>query len=331
MEDLEAQLKSILTPEKSLAVYHLKWRDPPGTILAGTEGAAHFLPNPDATQAYYDLIFHSVLIPLSTIPLTSLLALNLADLLLPAPSAADYPEQCLGLITILDQTRILTSGTYNARYTRCFFDPLCESLARQLVALPESERPDGKQAWLSRGYTFSQWLARVLMIWAPLVHSDTFMVQHRQRVKDFLRSMRSEVETHYSVTDPYAPLEAADDVDLKLFPRMIAEGPPERSFTNPNPNRHPNPEEPLPIWDYAFWWIRILNAHFALTDYCGHYPYAREWHGQELTERDREYLEKTENALYDVRLKPVFEQVKRDVREGVWRPLEPIERYEVSQ
>lgn len=315
------QLRTILSPENILSVYYLQFPDIKGTTLTGSDGITQFEPNPTSTQTFYDTIYHPILIPLSTLPLASILALDLPALLLPDPQALDFPEQCLGLITILDQTRTLTGGTYNTRYTRCFFDPICEHLAKQLFfSLPEHQRPDGSQAWLSRGYTFSQWLTRVPMLWGPLVHSDTFMVQSRHDVKNFLHSVRSEIETHYSVRDPFAPLESADDVDLTLFPRMVAEDPPEKSFADP--------AQQLQIWEYGFWWIRILNAHFALTDYCGHYPYASEWHGRELTERDREFLEMTGDALYDVSLKPLFEMVKNDVREGVWRPMKGVESFE---
>lgn len=266
------QLKAILTPKKFLAVYHLKHPDPKGTVLTGTDGAAHFLPNPQHGQVFYDLIFHDMLVPLSRMPLESLLALDFTQLL-PPPEAPDFPEQCFGCITILDQTRILTNGSYNARYTRCFFDPICEKLTRKLVALPNDLKPDGKNAWLSRGYTFEQWLTRVLMIWAPLVHSDNFMVNDREKVKVWLHSMRSEVQSHYHVKDPFAALEAADDVDIILFGQMVKDGPPSCSLADP--------AEDLKIWEYAFWWIRILNAHFALTDMCGHYPYASEYKGND--------------------------------------------------
>ena len=39
-------LKKTLTPEKCVAVYHLKHADAKGTILTGKDGASHFLPNP---------------------------------------------------------------------------------------------------------------------------------------------------------------------------------------------------------------------------------------------------------------------------------------------
>lgn len=204
-KDLKNTLKAILKPEKFLAVYNLENLDPKGTILTGPQAAGGFMPNPEHDQKFYDLSFHPILIPLSKLPLASLLQIDLAETLLPSPKAEDFPEQCLGLVVILDQTRVFTGGSYNQRYTRCFFDPICEKLARPLTALPDDVRPDRANAWLARGYTFEQYLSRVLMIWAPLVHSDNFMVNDRQQVKDFIHRTRAEVEAHYHVLDPYAP------------------------------------------------------------------------------------------------------------------------------
>lgn len=60
---------------------------------------------------------------------------------------------------------------------------------------------------------------------------------------------------------------------------MIAKGPPTKSPTTFSPTTPSEPED-IKVWDYAFWFLRIVNAHFALTDFCGHYPYARRVEGQ---------------------------------------------------
>ena len=239
MQDIISKLRDILTPDKLLAVYHHKF----GGEL-GANGRSQFLPQDGYLQAFYDLVYHDMLMPMSEIPLEDLLAIDLTQVL-PDPHAIDFPEQCAGLITALDQGRVLTADTYNHRYTRCFFNSLAEKLARSLTALPEDVRPDGKQAWLSRGYTHEEWLNRVLWLWAPLVHSDNFMVNDWQRLKDFCHSRRANVESYYQVKDPYAHLEAADDVDIHLFPRMAMEGPPKKSPSDPGAD--------LTVADYAFW------------------------------------------------------------------------------
>lgn len=319
MNELEGTLKGILTADKLLAVHHLKYQDEKGAVVDGKIALAQFWPDPEYAHAFYDLVFNDILVPLSQLSLRGILDVDLASTLLPSPEAHDFPEQCLGLIVILDQTRILTGGSYGARYTRCFFDPIAERLARQLVALPEDSRPDGKQAWLARGYTYEQWVIRAYSIWAPLVHSDKFMVNERQQVKDLLHSLRTEVETHYQVADPFAPLEAADDVDPDLFPRMITEGPPESIVDS---------SQAITIWEFAFWYIRICNAHFALTDKFGRYPYACQWKGEDPTEEEKEYVKKTGNAFQQPGLEVIFEQIRKDVQEGTWQPLRPSPKFD---
>ena len=91
------------------------------------------------------------------------------------------------------------------------------------------------------------------------------MVKDRQTLEDWLHYMRAEVEAHAGVKDPFASLEDDDDVDITAFQRIEAEGPPQQGYADTNLE--------ATVADYAFWWIRILNSHFAITDMCGHYPY----------------------------------------------------------
>ena len=267
MDDLDQHLAQILTPELCLSVYHLKFpfakqNKASGAVVGqfqfGGGSNMHVnqwvkpfqcQPSTDPfpicfRQAFYDLIFHSAILPLSKIPLDKLLAFDLKKLLLD-PSASEYPEHCLGMVQILDQSRTLMTG-YGFRYTRSFFDPLCEKFVRQLIALPNGIRPDNKRVWLSRGYSFDDWIVRVLWFWAPLVHSDTFMTADRQHLKDWLHYIRSEVESYYSAGDPFAHLEASDDVDVTLFDKIVTAGPPLKSYADPDAE--------ATISDYAFWY-----------------------------------------------------------------------------
>ena len=253
MSNLRHQLSQILTPEICLSAYKLKFPFPKHALPSGaTIGQAQFGGARD-NQAFYDLTYHAAIIPLSQFSLQDLLSFDLTTLL-PPPNAAEYPEHSLGMIQILDQSRALMSG-YGLRYTRSFFDPICERLVRQLTSLPDDIRPDGKEAWLSRGYSFDDWLIRVLWFWAPLVHLDHFMIANRLQLKVWLHYMRAEVENHYSIKDPFAAVEAQDDIDVTLFQSMIQQGPPLKSYADS--------EAEATVADYTFWWIRILNAHFA--------------------------------------------------------------------
>ena len=82
------------------------------------------------------------------------------------------------------------------------------------------------------------------------------------------------------------------------------------------------------VADYTFWWIRILNAHFAITDWCGHYPYWIRWLGFDWTEEDKEFMRQTNSYSYDPKDESIYEQVKKDSKEGVWPPMQPNPKYE---
>ena len=135
------------------------------------------------------------------------------------------------------------------------------------------------------------------------------MTADRQSLKDWLHYMRAEVEAHAGVSDPFAPLEAEDDIDIDLFQRMATEGPPTKSCIQPHSE--------AAISDYAFWWIRILNAHFVITDLCGHYPYWILWYGFEWSDKDKEAKEKMGNFLYGPENETVFRQVRQDYLDGI--------------
>ena len=317
MANLKNQLDRILNPDLFLSVYHLKYPQNKGELPSGAVvGKSHF--RPEYGQQLYDMVYRNVLMPISKIPQESLLNVNMTEFL-PSPDAVDYPEQSLGLVTLLDQTRLILSGN-DFRYTRAFFDPVCEKLARQLISLPFDLRPDGKEAWVSRGYSVDDWLVRTLWFWAPLVHADEFMVNDRQTLKDYLHSVRAVVGAHAQRPDPFAPLEDEDDRDINAFQVIETDGPPRQSYDNPAAEAS--------ISDYAFWWIRILNSHFAITDMCGHYPYWIRWKGLEWKEEDEKFMEKTNNYRYNPKDEPVLQEVREDYLAGVWKPMRPNGRYE---
>ncbi|CAK3852593.1 related to MSH4-meiosis-specific [Lecanosticta acicola] len=316
------RLREILKPELLTAAYLWKWPWPKSQQPNGAEvGHFHFQPSSDQEQAFYDLVFYQVIKPISDLSLNALLDTDWTRLL-PESSQQDYPEKALGLITIIDQFRILGSG-YGKRYTRAFFDPLAEKLARQLIGLPMDKRPDGKAAWMSRGYSFEEWIVRTLWFFAPPVHSDKFMTADRAAVKEWLHYIRAELEEHSHQEDPFAELEPADDVDIRAFERILIAGPPKKSYADP--------KKEATTYDYAFWWIRILNSHFAVTDMCGHYPYWRRWEGFELTEEDETFMRATTVFGYLPEDEAILQQVRQDKLDGVWQPLPSNPEFEKSK
>ena len=312
------KLRSFITPQVLRDVHHLRAPFPKGQPLSGTQFGAYQVDE----QAIYDLTFHPVLVPLSKLPLDALLKVDFLQLL-PPPEAEDFPEQAYGLLSTLDQApRMIISG-YGIRYTKCFFDPISEKLAEQLISLPDHLRPDSKQAWMSRGYSFEEWAIRTNWFWAPLIHSDGFMVKHRQAVKDWAHGLRAEIESQYGVKDPFASLEAQDDVDLLAFAHIAMEGPPKKSYDDP--------EAEATIADITFWWIRIANSHFAITDHCGHYPYWVRIKGLEWSDTDREFMEETQKYYsFEKADEATLNKIRQDYLVGIWSPLPPNAAFEKS-
>jgi hypothetical protein len=106
-------LRLLLPASLFLAVYDLKlpWakgQQPSGAV----EGKQDFQPDHAYYKALYDLCFPPVFVPLSKYDLQDLLTVDLTEVL-PPPSHAEFPQQCLGMIHILDQSRGLTSGYMN--------------------------------------------------------------------------------------------------------------------------------------------------------------------------------------------------------------------------
>lgn len=313
------QVRAILPPELLLKIHRLKFpwhkNEPPSGAAIGQH---HFRPGESDQKAFYDLVFHNALVPLSKISLDELLSIDLTQVL-PEPEAANYPEQCLGLVILLDQTRGILTG-YNKRYTKSFFDPICENLVKQFIAMPGDFRPDGKGAWIERDYTFEEWIVRTFFFWAPLVHSEQFMIKNREDLKEQLQTLRSNVRSNIGMEDPFAHLEASDDKDILAFKRVLEEGPPMKSYEDPS--------KEATIGDYAFYRIRISNAHFAITDTYGHYPYWVRWKGKDLTNRDKEFFQKSDNFQYDPSDDLILDDIRQDVLNSVWKPLAPNPKFE---
>ena len=146
------------------------------------------------------------------------------------------------------------------------------------------------------------------------------MVKNREDVKDQLHTLRSNVRSNIGMDDPFAQIEDADDKTILTFKKVLEEGPPMKSYEDPS--------KEATVGDYAFYRIRLSNAHFAITDTYGHYPYWVRWKGKELTEKDKEFFRKSDNFQYHPNDDPVLDEIRQDVLNGVWKPLSPNPKIE---
>ncbi|CAF9913371.1 MAG: hypothetical protein GOMPHAMPRED_007876 [Gomphillus americanus] len=234
------------------------------------------------------------------IPVWKNLSQKPLSLPMPPADAPDYLEQCCGLIFIIDQTRTFFQDT-DVRYTRAFFDPACEKLALELLNSDHS--PYRKETWISRGWSFEDFIARVITLWAPLIHSENLMANHWDTNKEILLYLRQEIEAYTGEKDPHAATQDEDERDLNLFSAMVSSGP-----------------AAFDMAGYNFWMLRVLTSHRPITHEFKRYPYVNDMVGRDFAPSEEEWMSK--NKSLSGRLdEAVRETIRKDVDTGTWSPL----------
>ena len=301
--DMKNDLRQIFTPELLRKVYKMHIPMQKGELPDWEQLGSG--PSKGTERNMYQTTFPNVLLPLSKMPLEELRVVDLREFL-PPTDAPEYPEQCLAMIHILDQARVLLHGT-DLRYVNDFFDVLAFKLAKDCLEVRPP--PHSKEAWLSRGWTFENWVAVLLGFLAPLIHSESFMVHQRPLTKELIHEYRSEVERYTGVEDPFAAREGEDERDLFLFSKLILLGSPTREQLG----------REVRVEDYAFYWIRMLNAHYGITDRFGRYPYRNDVLGRDFAAGELEWMKET--GVFERLPEDVRDQIRRDVDSGIWSPL----------
>ena len=264
-------------------------------------GKYYFRGQPDNRKEYYQLTFHEVLKPLSTIGVD-----NFPDLMqiLPPPEDPDFPPLALGMLTLFDQCpRSLFSGV-NERYTYSYFDPIAAKFCRQLHALPPSLRPDNIQRLMSLGWSYDY--ASIARFWfmTPLVHSEK-LEDHEHQLA-LTETFRTHIEEHVGKTDENRETLPADSEDIYLFPELIKAAPVE-------PGKK--------IDDFFFWLFRVFVVHTPIIRKFGHYAYRNNGVGRVSTPEEIEYVVKT-NYFATLRDEAATKKIREDVEAGIWSPLQ---------
>ncbi|RGP69223.1 hypothetical protein FLONG3_7859 [Fusarium longipes] len=267
----------------------------------------------DETEKYFKNVCESstakdALIALSRLsPDAALPDLDLMSLL-PPPTAKDFPQQCFGLQLLLDQaSRIFFTGV-DARWQSGYFGHLGRRLAGQWYALPEEEQPYKFHRWQASGPTsFSYWVATQTMWAAPFLHAED--MESQKIGLELSEELRQTVERHSGVRDPYRETRDVTLKDDLLFLREVIKGPPVEEG-----------EASLSMAGWTYWWCMILDAHWPIISRFGRYPYRNAVLGRASTEEEKKWLDDT-GHIGEVSPE-VAEQIRKDVEEGIWRPLE---------
>ncbi|KAF8588840.1 hypothetical protein K439DRAFT_1613190 [Ramaria rubella] len=271
------------------------------------------------TQQYYDIAFHTALLPISrlispNIPPEQAVKTLMAHL--PAPTSKEFPEQALGLVLLLDQApRGILKGA-NRRYLDSFFGPkLCIPLCRHLLkTLPIEQRADNLARWTDPveqgglGYDIRNAIILRIYFYAPLFHSDS--VADLELGEEKTEQMRSDVEAFLGVRDANRNTREADKHDPFLFRRLAQDA-----------DKRPS------TWGaFVFWFCRLFEAKTPIVRQFGHVPYRNAVDGREENEADRAFLE-AQGLLGRVALpEEDAAKIMEDVKAGVWTPMTDQER-----
>ncbi|OZJ02034.1 hypothetical protein BZG36_04952 [Bifiguratus adelaidae] len=278
-------LTDILTPEllDSVSRLHFPWPEH-GPLDFKAVSDYWFQRSPDWADKYYQLSFDAVTRPLSTIGVD-----NVPDLMtvLPPPEAPEFPQRALGLLLVLDQVpRMILSGI-NARYTSSYFDVWAKSLARRLLTLPPTQRPDNMKRWLDQGWSFEQAIIRRMWFYTPLMRADT--------------------EDHVGQIDPYRKVLAQNPHDIVAFSRLVIQGPPVSAQSS--------------MEGFMFWLTHLLDVHTPIIRKYACYPYRNEQMGRTFKAEEKEFMRLTNNlgasGLSDGEIK----HIRQDVETGRWTAL----------
>ncbi|KAK0739439.1 hypothetical protein B0T21DRAFT_400559 [Apiosordaria backusii] len=242
------------------------------------------------------------LLTLSKYPLDKLPDLH--ERYLSHPGDPSYPEQCLGLLLLLDNLPRLLFKGIDARWTFDFFDHLAQRVVHSWIGLPEEQRPDSWERWSGKlGARMDYWTGVRFWFGVVLVHSERQGDQELGVV--YTEETRRVVEKAGGVLDPWRERREMVLSDVTMFPREYRLGPPQGEVVTKE--------------KWVFWSGMLMDCHKPIIDRFGRYPWLNAITGRVSTKEEEEYIERI--GHFAEAGEAVRARVKDDVDAQRWTPL----------
>ncbi|KAK0666397.1 hypothetical protein QBC41DRAFT_398082 [Cercophora samala] len=242
------------------------------------------------------------LLAISKYPLEKLPDLH--ERYLPSPSDDSYPEQCLGLLLLLDNLPRLLFKGIDARWTFDFFDHIAQRVVHSCIGLPEELRPDSWGRWRDRlGAGMDYWVGVRFWFGVVLVHSEKRSDQELGVM--YTEETRRVVEEANGQIDPWREKREVVLSDVTMFPREFRQGPPQGQEVTRE--------------EWVFWAGMLMDCHRPVVERFGRYPWLNAITGRASTEEEEEYLDKIRHFA-EVG-EAARARVRRDLDDGRWSPL----------
>ncbi|KAM7220354.1 Bacterial protein of unknown function (DUF924) domain containing protein [Rhypophila decipiens] len=296
-----SELGQLLTPELFSCLVQARMPYPKyGSINFSHFGRDIFLEDPVGPQVRDKVL--PALVALSKIGLEHMPDLTTAYL--PPPTDDAFPEQCLGLLLLLDHfPRLLLRGM-DARWTYAYFGVISLDVARKWISLPADQRPDSWERWQrspAGSVGLDYWIGVRFWFGTPFVHSEEL----QDIAVKFTDETRRRVEQVTGKKDPYR--EKRDEIfsDIYGFPREYRNGPPQGDDVTRE--------------SWTFWMGMLMDIHKPIIDSFGRYPYLNAVLGRQSSDEEKAYVEKT--GHFGEVGPDVAKRILDDIKNGRWTRL----------
>jgi uncharacterized protein (DUF924 family) len=294
-----ATLSSLITPSVLKKVAHARVPYPKDQPIDFNTAGQEIFSDEYLERNTRDIVW-PVLVALSKLGLS-----NVPDLFsfLPAPTDPEFPEQCFGLVVLLDQGPRLFCKGIDGRWVG-YFDKLSYRLTDAWRALPAHQRPDSWARWRDEvGARIDHWAVARLFFTAPLAHGEILSYQEIAVTSN--EHLRELIETHTGEVDANRAKREGILSDPLGFFRNLAIGPPKGGDVTAQ--------------KFIFWLQMMMDSHYPIIKKYGRKPYKNAIEGRESTAEEVKWLEDVNHAGS---AKPeVAKRIKEDVEAGIWTPL----------
>jgi hypothetical protein len=222
---------------------------------------------------------------------------------LPPIGDSEFPEQALGLQLLLDQAPRAFCQGVDVRYTYMYFGELAIKFAQQLQTLPEHLNPASWSRWKNI-VTIDYFVLVRLWFGAPFAHHEA---TGKENIA-FTNATRKLVEETLGVQDPFRN-KPEERWDLYGFPKML-----KRMMIGGEP------KSPCSLDEGCFFLACLMDVHNPPLERFGRYPYQNDARGRVSTPEEDEWMEKS--ALFEHLPSEIRETIRRDVKNGLWTPLQ---------
>lgn len=301
MQNTRESITDILPPRLLQHIHHIVFPWPTDAKLNGTDVGRLFFLHPALSLLWNKSDIKQSLINLADIGTDDI---DLDDLVSTVISFdINKWKLLLGAVLLLDQAPCYLCKGTDARYTYHLYDLLALCLINNLIHThPEWLTIAG---WQVTGLSDDHVVLRILMLLAPLVHSEDLADQHMHL--QLTEDLRTESERRTKALDPYRASFLEDLKDVGLIDRLLTQGPPQGSHVR--------------VFDFVYWLMRYYTSHVSYVVHFGRSPFRNIAVGRDDASEETQWL-RLNGVFWREEDENVRRKIKADIQAHAWTPMQ---------